>query len=216
VDAYSLRGSANASRLRDDAPPFRISILMHAAPLTPRRTRLRAADAMLLVGSLSALLERVPARSVRLTVFNLEQQKELYRSADFTADAMQQVWQSLNSLELNLVDYHTLQNRTGHLDLLADLINQETRAEQPSDAVLILGPVARFVDQLSHSDVDRPAGSVPRFFFFQYRPWTRQESGLTDTLTHTVNSLKGKVFTIRTPGEFAKAIEQLEKRATGN
>ncbi|SPE33707.1 conserved exported hypothetical protein [Candidatus Sulfopaludibacter sp. SbA3] len=216
VDAFSLRGYPDASRTRDDAPPLRISILMHAAPLSPRRTRLRATDQMLLIGSLSALLERLPTRSVRMVVFNLEQQKELYRRDNFTSDAIGQVSRSLNSLQLDLVDYKTLLNRQGHMDLLTDLVNREMHAEQPSDAVVILGPVARFEDKPPPGVLEKPAGTLPRFFFFQYKPWFRQQASLPDSLTLTVNSLKGKVLTIRTPAEFAKAIDQLEKRAMGN
>lgn len=216
VDAFSLRGSPGAAPPHDDAPPFRITILMHAAPLSPRRNRLRATDQMMLIGSLSALLERLPTRSVRMVVFNLDQQKELYRRDGFTSDAIQQVARALNTLELNVIDYHTLLNRRGHIDLLADLVNREVHAEQPSDAVVILGPVARFIDKPPQGMLEKPAGVLPRFFFFQYKPWAPQQSALPDTLTLTVNSLKGKVLTIHTPAEFAKAIDQLEKRATGN
>ena len=213
VDAFSLRGFGRAAApAHDDAPPLRVTILMHAAPLSPRRTRLRATDQMLLIGSLSALLERLPTRSVRMVAFNLDQQKEIYRRDDFTADAIPQVWRALNRLELNLVDYHTLANRQGHIDLLADLVNRELHAEEPSDAVVILGPVARSIDKPPRGVLERPAGDLPHFFYFQYKPWVRQPATLPDTLTLAVNRLKGKVLTIHTPGEFAKAIDQLEKR----
>jgi hypothetical protein len=215
VAAFSLRGSPAAEPAHDDVAPLRITILMHAAPLSPRRNRLRGTDGMLLVGSLSALLERLPTRSVRIVAFNLEQQKEIYRNDDFALDSIQQVWYAVNRLELDLIDYHTLLNRRGHMDLLAGLLNQEMHAAQPSDAVVILGPVARFIDKPPRDLLEKPAGDLPRFFFFQYKPWFRQPAALPDTLTLAVNSLKGKVLTIRTPGEFAKAIEQLEKRAAG-
>ncbi|HWC98698.1 MAG TPA: hypothetical protein VG456_18185 [Candidatus Sulfopaludibacter sp.] len=216
VDAFSLRGSPNAALTRDDKPPFRVTILLHAAPMSPRRTRLRVTDQMTLIGSLSALMERLPARSVRMVAFNLDQQKELYRSDHFDAGDIQQVFRAMSTLELDAVDYHTLLNRQGHMDLLAGLVNQELRAEEPSDAVVVLGPVTRFVDKLPQSLLEKPPGNLPRFFFFQYKPVFRQQAAIPDTLTVTVNSLKGKVFTIHTPGEFAKAIDQLEKRATAN
>jgi hypothetical protein len=215
VAAFSLRGFPAAAPAHDDVAPMRITILMHAAPLSPRRNRLRGTDGMLLVGSLSALMERLPTRSVRMVAFNLEQQKEIYRRDDFTLDSIQQVWHSLNRLELDLVDYHTLLNRRGHIDLLTGLLNQEMHSTEPSDAVVILGPVARFIDKPPPDSLEKPTGNLPHFFFFQYRPWFRQTSALPDTLTLAVNSLKGKVLTIRTPAEFAKAIDQLEKRAAG-
>jgi hypothetical protein len=159
------------------------------------------------------LLERLPTVSVRMVAFNLDQQKEIYRNNDFTSDSIQQVWHALNRLELNLVDYHTLLNRHGSIDLLADLVSREIHSEQPADAVLVLGPVARSIDRPERGALEKPTGNAPRFFFFQYKPMMRQTAALPDTLTLTVNSLKGKVMTIRTPAEFAKAIDQLEKQA---
>jgi hypothetical protein len=213
VDAFSLRGSPNAARTKDDTRPFKVTILMHVAPISPRRTRLRATDQMMLIGSLSALMERLPAQSVRMVAFNLDQQREIYRADQFTADGIERVWQAMGKMELDLVDYQTLLNKQGHIDLVANLVNQEIHAEKPSDAVLILGPATRFVDKMPRSLLEKPADALPRFFFFQYKPQFRQQAALPDTLTLAVNSLKGKVFTIRTPGEFAKAIDQLEKRA---
>ena len=213
VAAFSLRGAPASEIDHDDVAPLRISILMNAAPLSPRRNRLRGTDGMSLVGSLSALLERLPTRSVHMVAFNLEQQKVIYQRDNFTLDAIQQVWRALNGLELDLVDYHTLLNRRGHMDLLAGLLNQEVHAAQPSDAVVILGPVARSLDKPPRDLLEKPEGELPRFFFFRYKPWYRQPSTLPDTLTLAVNRLKGKVLTIHTPAEFAKAIEQLERQA---
>jgi hypothetical protein len=211
--AFSLLGSPDEGRVRDDCAPFSVTILLHAAPVFPRRTRLRANDRMLLVGSLAALLERLPARSVRLVVFNLDQQKELYRQDGFSLGAMDQVEQALNELELSAVDYRILQKPKGHLDLLADLINAEVHAGKPSDAVVFLGPSTRYEDKLPREALERPA-AIPRFFYFQYRPLLRRVvPSTTDTITMAVSGLKGKTMIIRTPAEFARAIGQLEKQA---
>ena len=44
----------------DDVAPRRLTIFLHTAPLLPRRTRLRPSDMMLLMSTVSSLLERVP------------------------------------------------------------------------------------------------------------------------------------------------------------
>ncbi|HEV2448548.1 MAG TPA: hypothetical protein VGS58_21595 [Candidatus Sulfopaludibacter sp.] len=214
VAAFSLTGSDAGSRARDDAAPFSVTILMHAAPLFPRRTHFRATDRMLLLGSLAALLERLPARSVRLVVFNLDQQKELYRRDGFTLAAMDQIGQAMNDLELNAVDYHVLQNPRGHVDLLADLVNREIRASPPSGAVLFFGPAARFEDKPPRAALERQA-AVPRFFYFEYRPFFRRAGPvLPDSISLTVAELKGRTLIIRNPAEFANAIDQIERLAT--
>ena len=58
----------------------------------------------------------MPTRSVRLVVFNLDQQKELFRQESFSPKALDQVAQAINNVQLGVVDYRVLQNRRGHLD----------------------------------------------------------------------------------------------------
>jgi hypothetical protein len=213
VTDFALRGVAR-TRQTDDAPPIRLTVLVHAAPINPRRTRLSPRDHMLLLGTLAALLDRVPVRSVRLVVFNLDQQKELYRQEPFVPEAMGQVARSIGGLELGKVDYRVLRNRGGHLDLLAGLVNGELEAQEPSDVVLFLGPQARTVDQVPRDELERPQGAKPRFFYFQYRPFLlQQQASLPDSINTAIGRLKGRTLIIRTPGEFAKAIEQIERQA---
>jgi hypothetical protein len=224
VWSLSMRGppggnsSANPDVSRkEDAPVLRLTVMMHAAPLFPRRTRMRPNDTITLLSSLSSLLERVPARSVRLVVFNLDQQKELYRKDGFTLDSLDQVSAAINSMELDLVDVETLQNRQGHVDLIAGMVNQEIRATEPSDVVVFLGPMARYEDKIPRQAVEKTPGPSPRFFYFQVRPFFRGGRGgtvaaaLPDSINSAMSRVNGKVLVIHTPGEFAKAITRLER-----
>jgi len=212
VADFTLRGRPDSRRGADDAAPIRLTVLLNAAPLFPLRTRLRASDRVVLLGLLSSLLERVPARSVRLVVFNLDQQKTLLRQDAFAPNALGRVAQALNGTELGLVDYHVLQNRRGHVDFLAGLINQELRAETPSDVVVFLGPETRFVDKLPPTALAEPAGAPPQFFDLQFKPYFRAGASLPDSISLATARAKGKTIVIRTPADFAKAIEQIERR----
>jgi len=212
VTDYSLRGVPVSKRDEIDAPKLRLTVLMHAAPSFARRTRIGARDRVMLLGTLTSLLDQVPIRSVRLVVFNLDQQKELYREENFSPQLMERVSQSINAIELGTVDYQVLQNRGGHVDLLADMIHGELTAEKPSDVVLFLGPLARFSDKVPAEELERPAGSGPRFIYLQYRPNFPQPSALPDVISHAVARLRGKTLVIHTPGEFAKALEQVGRK----
>jgi hypothetical protein len=211
VADFTLRGRSDRKRGADDAAPIRLTVLLHAAPLFPLRTRLRASDRVMLLGLLSSLLERVPARSVRLVVFNLDQQKTLLRQDAFTPAALDRVAQVLNGAELGLVDYHVLQNPHGHVDFLASLMNQELRAEEPSDVVVILGPETRYADKLPPAALEDPTGAAPQFFNLRFGPYLRGGS-LPDSISLATAKVKGKTMIIRTPADFAKAIEQIERR----
>jgi hypothetical protein len=212
VADFTLRGRPDSRRGADDAAPIRLTVLLNAAPLVPLRTRLRASDRVILLGLLSSLLERVPARSVRLVVFNLDQQKILLRQDAFARDALNRVAQALNGTELGLVDYHVLQNPKGHVAFLAGLMNQELRAETPSDVVVFLGPETRYEDKLPQAALEDPHGAAPQFFNLQFRPYFRPGLGSADSISLATAKLKGKTIIIRTPADFAKAIEQIERR----
>src|SRR5262249_43371943 len=155
-------------------------------------------------------------RSLRLVVFNLDQQKEIFRRDAFTPESMDEVTQSLNDLELNSVDLKVLKNHRGHVDLLADLMNREFEAAEPSDQVVFLGPPARFFDKLPQAALEKPQGASPRFFYLQFRPYFRNMSmNFPDSINSAVARVKGKTLVIHTPGEFSNAIDQIERTAAG-
>jgi hypothetical protein len=138
------------------------------APDHLNEAMLRVGDRMLLLGALSAVLEQLPASEVRLVVFSLDYQKELFRRDGFTLQSVAEAGRSFERLEASGVDYHVLLNRTGHLDLLARLINRELRAEPQSEIVVFLGPRERFRDPLPDGVLDARRGPAPRFFFLAY------------------------------------------------
>ncbi len=176
-----LRGSRTLPQATDDAAPLRLTIFLHTAPLFPRRTRMRPNDMVTLMSTVSSLLERVPARSVRLVLFNLDQQKELYRKDDFVLRDMAQVSQAMTGIELGLVDFQVLQNKRGHVDLLTELVNREMEAQPPSDVVLFLGPETRFFDRVPQASLEKPAGTRPAVLLLSNRAFRAPDG---DTCGH--------------------------------
>ena len=216
ITDLSLRGLPPAAIQTDDAKAVRLTVLMHVAPISMRRTTMRSSDRMMLLGSLSTLLEHVPTRSVRLVAFSLEQQKEVFHSENFTRSSIDDVAKSINELELGLVDIKVLQNRRGHVELITEILEREISARHPSDVVLFIGPGTRYFDRLPPSALEGTAKTSSRFMFFQLHPFFRggppAEAGFPDSISQTITRLKGKIVHIRTPGDFAKAIRQLESR----
>ena len=88
---------------------------------------------------------------------------------------------------------------------------------------MLLGPLTRMQDDLPREAAREPGGPTPRFYYFQFSPypfaWSRLEGGLVraiplpiDSVSRLVARFQGKTIAIRSPGEFARAIEQVEKR----
>ena len=199
----------------DVRPLRRLTVLLHAAPLYSRTTTMHIQDRVRLLGSLVSLLESLPARAVRLVAFNLDQQKELFRRDDLTPDAFGALAESVNALELNVVSYGVLKNTRGHMSLLAEIVNQELSAADPSDAVIFLGPATRYLDRFSAAVLEQRRGAGPPFFYFQYRPYFQRSAELPDSIASAIGRLKGKMIVVRTPNDFAKAIKQVQAQVQG-
>jgi hypothetical protein len=216
-----------------------LTVLLDAAPLHPRMSRLTASDVITLTSALASVMEKLPARRVRLVVFNLDLQRELLREENFTVDGIQRVEDMLNGVQVASLDYHLLQNRGGHLALLADMVNRERRSPAPSDAVVFLSARVRYHDRVPVDWEQGPAGK-PRFYSIQFGPIAASPSvydpGLfynsvshdpgtgwdnippfpdqsddesPDSIAVLVSHLKGRNFAVRTPKDFARVIDQV-------
>jgi hypothetical protein len=188
---------------------LRVTVLLEAAPLDPRNPALRAWDRAFLLGSLSSLLKQVPCASVRLRAFNLDQQRELFRQDQFDDAGFMELAESLRTLELGTVSYRVLQQGQGWLDLLLDYANRELIAADPSDAVIILGPRARYLAQVPRSKLRGRETPNPHFFYFEYFPGHVQASQLPDALSSLTKRLDGTVFEIFSAGDLARSIQKM-------
>lgn len=184
----------------------RLSVLMHVASTVPGRVRLRGYDRMLLMSALGSLLERIPAQSVRLTIFSMDRQTELFHTEDLDSRSFRKGMEALNQLELGTVDYSTLQNRTGHVDLVADLLGRELEAKP--DAVVVIGPLARWTDNVPAEAIPEPEGNTP-VWYVQLRPWIMFRGVQPDTISRAVKKVGGRVKEVYSPEDFAEAIRDL-------
>lgn len=233
VSGLPSREPAQSQPYADPVTPLRLTVLLDAAPLQVQRQRasmLKDGDQILLFNGLVGLLERLPTSSVRLIVFNLEQQRELFRQEKFTLSDLGLVARVLKGVDLGSVQLDVLEKPTGHIDLLTNLLNREIRSADPSDAVVFLGPQERYFDKVPNHLLDAPRAGRPSFFAVQFVPFPRWvvappvaggdlasfgrvtaiANGNFDTISKVVRRLKGKAVQVRTAGEYEKAIEGIE------
>ena len=194
-------------KLRQKGTGLRITVLLHAAPMSPRAAKLRAWDRAFLLESLTSLLRQIPCESVRLVAFNLDQQREVYREDQFDGRAFGELAHTLRNLEVGTVDYKALDRGPAGNTMLASLVNEQLVESESSDAVIFLGPTLR-VSRKTPSEVlktVRPA--KPRFYYFEYFPW--QGGDFADSIEHLTGALHGTTFRIHSPGEFGKGMQKL-------
>jgi hypothetical protein len=221
-------------------PLGRLTVLLDAAPLDRGSSKPRASDVSILTNTLESVMEQVPARSVRLVVFNMEFAAELFRSDSFVSSEIGLVRHTLHEIQLGTVDYRGLTNRKGAAQFVAGLINRELREPEPASAVIFLGPLAGLDEEVPKSAIKRSRAG-PKFFYLQCRP--RGMDGLAipsgggeypcpvgtcislpgpaalaeirDTITSAIGVVKGSVFIVRTPEEFARALAEIATKVKG-
>jgi len=217
--------------------PRRITILLNAAlPVARKDAGTAVSQWGTLLSMLASLLERMRADTVRLVVFNLDQQRELFRQEAFTAREMDRVAHLADGTERWAVDYHVLLKPLGGWDLLSDLESKEMHATAPSDTVIFLGlPQSSAVGM--PPGMPEP-GRGPRFLYLKYwpakpvlppvrttlkgyggrrfpgestLPSLPSRSDQPDPIEESVNHLNGKTFAISSPAMFNKAIVNVER-----
>ncbi|MDR3703961.1 MAG: hypothetical protein P4L56_30210 [Candidatus Sulfopaludibacter sp.] len=145
----------------------RLTILVDAAAHSPRAALLNPETIRTLTDSVSSLLTELPARSVRLVVFNLDQQVVLLRKEPFLARDLPEMTRAFEQLQLAVVDYKTLQNRE-RADVLSDLVVHELHNPAPASAVILLGPRTHWqVDTALEAAL--PHSGVAPWFYLQYQ-----------------------------------------------
>ena len=237
VEADSPAGPRTAAT-RNGRQIERLTIFLHATPRSPRAAKLEPETARMLADSLATLLDQLPARSVRLVVFNMDQQTVLLRKEDFTAADLDQVTDAFDRLQLAVVNAKTLQNRD-RLDVLSDLVVKELHAAKPSSAVIFLGP--RTIAQIDPA-LDRDAHRIAdtAWFYLQYLPVERRPVGMfgpgmngrgpmsrrpeyppnidvaplppaqrMDGIEQLLRRLKQETLVVRTPSDLADAIRHV-------
>jgi hypothetical protein len=152
---------------KEEAAVGGLTIFLNAAPVSFGVSRMPASDAEILLGALSTLLDLIPARSVRLVMFNLDQQKEIYRREHFTSEQMEAVRQAIFELQLATVDKHQLQNPTGSVDLLKSLVDKELQERDRSNRLVFLGPHARSSDKRAQ-EIGKGRSDLPGVFYLEY------------------------------------------------
>jgi hypothetical protein len=199
----TIESEAWDGKLQNDG--VRLTILLHVAPINPYSPKLHAWDRGFLLQSLASLLKQLPCQSVRVIAFNLDQQQELFHEEKFDGDGYNRLVARLHKLEFGTVSYQALQRDTWR-QWLVRLANEQTRAKDPSDLVVFLGPTSHFLEKVPSQARDNP-DSPPRFFYFEYYPWAGVD--FSDSIDSLTRGMHGTVYKINSADQLGQAIQKM-------
>lgn len=138
----------------------RLAILLHAAPENPKTAaKIEPEMRRKLNDALASLVYQLPAKSVRVVVFSIDQRTELLRKEDFKLSDLAEVASAVAGLNAGVLDYKAQTQRAG-VDVLRDLAVKEQHDPKPASAVIWLGP--RTMEDTHPPEID--GVSVPWFY----------------------------------------------------
>ncbi len=147
----------------------RLTVLLHATPGSGSVDNLRPEDVERWLGEVASLLDQAPATKVRFIIFNLEQQRELFRDEDFQLDRLKNAAEAIYNLQLLTVDYRVLRKPEGDIDLLTEIVKHEVSAAEPSDAVIFVGSHRSSPNRVLRGSIDLSRLSGQKYFYVRYR-----------------------------------------------
>ncbi|MDX2150849.1 MAG: hypothetical protein SFV54_08950 [Bryobacteraceae bacterium] len=190
--------------------PFKVSILLHAAPYRLRSTSLHPFDQALLISTLAALLEKTSLSEVAVTAFNLNQQRELLRTDRLDLDAFRRLVAAMDELKLGTIGLDVLSKPEGVPQLIDQVVRRELQRPDPPDAIVFIGPNTRYDDSPPADLLREVAGPQPPLFFYLHLarfhlPWK-------DGIEKLVGKMNGETKDIWRPDDLSDAIRDLEAR----
>jgi hypothetical protein len=125
-------------------------------------------DVQVLTDAVASVVERIPARRVRLAVFNLAERTELLREGDLGPAGMDRLSKSLEAFRPGAVDVRTLAAPHGDIDLVTGLLNQELETSDPPGAIVFLGPPGRVSDRFTGKALRIDPQRLPRLAYIEF------------------------------------------------
>jgi hypothetical protein len=189
-----------------EGTPNRLTIIMEAAPLSPRRSmvRLSSYDRSVLLTSLTTLLDQTKATAASVIAVDPRNRKIIYSTDNFTPRELGRLARAVSGINLGIVSIETLRgpNATAFMETVL------TAAQDPaarSESVVFLGPVWGWQGKLTPK-IRELAQTLPRP---HYLGLTRFPGMPDNLVAQVVKAANGSVKRLLTPADFAKALEKV-------
>ncbi|MBI4889471.1 MAG: hypothetical protein HY821_02525 [Acidobacteria bacterium] len=186
----------------------RVSILIHASPVWPRRyvSRLSAWDRQILLSTLSALLRQGGFSSASVTIFDLERRRTILREEHFEPRSLRRLMRQLSQVDYSTISMETLTQSRSPRPFLEEMLQAELKQPEAPDAVVFIGSRWRGGPKL---DGLSPAlkESMPKAWFLAFT--TPQTISEPDSLSSLVKAVRGRVVSIFGPGDLAGALREV-------
>jgi hypothetical protein len=193
--------------LNKTGPPNRLTVILEAAPLSPRRSmvRLSSYDRSVLLTSLTTLLDQTKTTEATVLVVDPRNRKIVYQTSNFTPRELGRMARAIAGINLGVVSLETLRGPNASAFMETVLTTVQDPAAK-SDAVVFLGPVWSWHGKMTPKMRELAQG-LPNTHFLGLTRFP----GMPDNLVaQVVKAASGSVKHLLSPADFARALEKVK------
>jgi hypothetical protein len=188
-------------------PPRKVTVIIDASPLSPRRTMVRFSsyDRSLLLTSLTTILDEAGYTSATVVAADRRNRKILFSTADFTPRALGRLGRALGELNLGVVSFEAL--KISPAQFLESVLRDNRQAIAESEAVVFLGPAWGWTGKITPSLREAAVGLPP----VHQISLSRFPIVADNLLASFARAAGGSARIVTAPTDLAKAIDRLKR-----
>lgn len=191
-----------------DATSLHVKVLVHFAPLNLRSATLQPLDMAALASILRAISQDERVGRVSVVVFNVREQRVLYRQ-----DAVRQVdypaiGEAIDTLNQGTIRYSLLADKHSDTRFLTGLITTEVAQDSGVDGMIFVGPKV-MLEENPPKEMLGEVGNVDYPVFYLNYNLNPRENPWRDAIGHVIRFFRGQEFTVYRPQDLFPAVRRV-------
>ena len=191
--------------------PLSVKILMNFAPQRARSATLQPVDTSALVSILRTISRDPKIGRFSLVVFNMQDQKVLYRQDNADRIDFPKIGEALRELKLGTVDFSKLATKNSETEFLSELLQKELAGTEAPDALVFAGPKV-LLDQNVPQEALKSVGTLDYPVFYLNYNLYPQQIPWRDSIGHAVKHFRGVEYTISRPRDLWFAVNEMVQK----
>ncbi len=189
--------------------PLTVKVLINFAPQKSRSATLQPVDTSALVSILRTISRDPRIGKFSLVVFNMQDQKILYKQENSDRIDFPSIGDALRDLKLGTIDLKKLAIKNSETEFLSELLQKEVvPGVEQYDALIFAGPKV-LLDQNVPQETLRSVGTLDfPVFYLNYNLYP-QQIPWRDSIGHAVKHFRGVEYTITRPRDLWFAVSEM-------
>ncbi|MCU0228618.1 MAG: acetyltransferase [Bryobacterales bacterium] len=185
-----------------------VKVLVHFAPLNVQSAALQPIDLAALSSILRSISQDERVGKVSLVVFNVREQRVLYRQDASTEVDYPAIGEAIDTLNQGTIRYSLLADRHSDTRFLTQLITSEIARDSDVDGVIFVGPKV-MLEENPPKELLGEVGAVEYPLFYVNYNLNPRENPFRDAIGHAVRFYRGQEFTVFRPQDLFSVVRKM-------